>query len=220
MNIRSLNDLHAVLTHIFEATNEKYVKTEAKNFFPDFKLLRRDSSSIKVAVQSELSFNQDIVDYSFIKNNKSSENTIAICECNNEEEYEFRNDDVVNIRGMMSYSRHHTIPVKKNGKTIKNERVVLFAQFGDTFVCEKQINEYFEKYGLEIVFNKKASFFPVKYNFNCDVDSKKRFKDVFRFDAIAKIKDASKANKLCYSSVGRAKSYGFGSVWISKISDD
>jgi hypothetical protein len=38
---------------------------------------------------------------------------------------------------------------------------------------------------------------------------------VFEYEFTAKVKEEEKVNRLAFTSIGRGKSYGFGSVWVN-----
>ena len=100
------DDIHGILTHAFEVIDETYQKTNSKNYFPDFKLLKIEQNYIKIAT----SFSH--INKAEMLNCKNG--AIIIAREDNVEEYNFKNDDSVFVNGLISYSKHLKRPFIEN----------------------------------------------------------------------------------------------------------
>lgn len=214
--ISSLNDIHSIVTHTLEVLEPSYSKTIDKTYFPNFKLISKDFNRIKIGIKDSSVENPFKFEYSFIKGSKRTINIVAVFKCENVEEYNFELHNLISITGIISYSKHTS---KQN--LISNKRVVFWDNEKKPQQDKVSLSKFFlDSCGVEIMFektatNKKPRFWPIYSDFNLDSNNKKRFKDLFGCDFIGKVVDKQKVNSLCYSSVGRAKSYGFGGLTVN-----
>ena len=217
-SITSLDDIHAILSYSFEFLDSKYRKQESGNYFPEFKLLKREQNFLRIVTPHETSVSSQEIVYSYntARGQQKQNKIFLVLSQDKHEEYSFKNGESVDVSAVISYSKHIT-PKKSGEKIIKNERVVSFSENKKrNIIQKKELSEFFNKHGLEIDFTIETYFQPLRVEYNI-IGGGKKFKDVFECEFTAKVKEEEKVNKLAFSSIGRGRSYGFGSAWVKSI---
>jgi hypothetical protein len=215
-SITSLDDVHAILTYSFEFLDSKYRKQDSGNYFPEFKLLKKEQNCLRIVTphKGSVSSQEIIYSYNTARGQQKQNKILLVSSQEKLEEYSFKNGNSVDVSGIVSYSKHIT-QKKFEEKIIKNERVVSFSENKKrNTIQKKELSEFFAKYGLEIDFNIETYFQPLRIDYNL-TEKGKKFKDVFEYEFTAKVKEEEKVNRLAFTSIGRGKSYGFGSVWVN-----
>ena len=216
-SITSLDDIHAILSYSFEFLDSEYHKQKPGNYFPDFKLLKKEQNRLRIVTSHKVSVSSQEIIYSYntTRGQQKQNKILLVSSQDKHEEYSFKNGESVDVNGIVSYSKHLRSQKDFDEKKIKNERLVSFLENKKRNNIQKEeLIKFFARYGLEIDFSIETYFNPLRIDYNL-TEKGKKFKDVFEYEFTAKVREEEKVNNLSFSSIGRGRSYGFGSVWIS-----
>ena len=204
--ITTVNDVHAILTYAFE----NFVRTYKKGEIPKFKKIDEDENNIVITTvetfsksQFQFQHNKNIVSVKIIKLDE------------NPEKYDFNKHDRVIVHGKLSYSKNLTKPIFYNGKKINSLRVVSLNGYSQT--CnEDWFSSWFEQNtGVRIEHFENLLTMTNGIN-KMRKDDCKKIKDAFYFEISGQVVDEGLVNSMAYCSIGRARTYGFGAIFITK----
>lgn len=150
-SITSLDDVHAILTYSFEFLDSKYQKQESGNYFPEFKLLKREQNCLRIVTphKGSVSSQEIIYSYNTARGQQKQNKILLVSSQEKLEEYSFKNGDSVDVSGIVSYSKHIT-PKNLEEKIIKNERVVSFSENKKrNMIQKKELSEFLTKSKME-----------------------------------------------------------------------
>jgi len=214
IRVSSPEIVHAVLTHCFEQMEGNFSKVNP----PVYKILQIEDRKIYLATPEKF------LNTNFSYSAGETNNLIRVQQMEQMEDYSFALGEKVVFGGKLSYSKSLTRPIVINGKRISNLRVVALNHNGDSYLTNEGktwLPQWLEN-ETGISFNVEDIDVQVEM---CDLNLEKgrttckKVKDGFLIRGEGVVVDSNKAKSLVYRSIGRAKSYGFGSVFVQTLAE-
>ena len=188
-------NVHAVLTNLFGKT---------ENLMNDKKI---EHGIGCLFMYSDNKYGNCKTEFSFVRNGRKIDVKASCTFLGEVEMQEYQDGDRVKVRGEISYSIHDT-------KTKKNVRVVQLNCKKSNYINGPRGEEALKTFiktrlGVE---PEQILVEPLRTVFCCN---NKTVHDAFTFQVIGFVSNVEQIARLAHSSVGRARSYGFGSLSVS-----
>jgi hypothetical protein len=190
--------IHSTLTYLFENCLTKWKKGDQ---YPEFKLLKIMKKSFIISTKSILICSN--FSYSYGHNNI---NNVFVKRCQQIEKYDFNQNDLVCVEGLLSMYKH--IGKGKKKALVRKKYSPKFVEDIDQFK-----NLIQEKTG---VFPDTLSLQPVYIDKN-QISNNKQINSAFVINFTGKVVDPEKVLSLSYRSVGNDIGYGFGALQVKKL---